>query len=213
MEKEIQLTETNYCYGTDTTGVYHVGNFKIHLFSSLEGFITEETCFKLSKVETTRILLPKPFYQNGIYAGCMTEWKDSDWIYAFYNDGIILRSNLLAMREDLDLLTQLGYDIGEMPFYCSHFENGQLSFDGTLKIQKSSLPAEDLARKNDITYQEYLRNLVYNGMSEFESESNAVVEYLYSQGESTEKKLVKALNGRRNAGYLIHDDIVRSRNK
>ena len=117
------------------------------------------------------------------------------------------------MKEELDLLTGLGYDIGEMPFYCSNFDNGRLTFDGTLKITESSLSKEELQRKNDITYQEYLRNLVYNGMSEFGSEPNAVLEYLYSQDEPTEKRLEKALKGRRCAGYLIHDDIVRSKNK
>jgi len=45
------------------------------------------------------------------------------------------------------------------------------------------LEKEELERRNKIAYQEYLRNLVYNGMSEFEADPNDVVEYLYSQEE------------------------------
>ena len=76
MKKEIKLTETDLCYRNDDADVYRVGNSKIHLFSSLEGFITEEDCFKLSKVETSRILLPTPVYQNGRYVGCRTKWQE-----------------------------------------------------------------------------------------------------------------------------------------
>ena len=111
MEREVKLSAANYCYKTEYTDVYHVGKSKIHIFSSLEGFITEEDCFKLSKVETSRILLPTPVYQNGRYVGCRTKWQEKDWIYAFYNSGMSLKRNLIEMKEELELLSMLGYDI------------------------------------------------------------------------------------------------------
>jgi len=46
-------------------------------------------------------------------------------------------------------------------------------------------------------------------MSEFEADPNDVVEYLYSQEESVEKRLEKALHSKRPAGNLIRDDIIR----
>ena len=98
MEREVKLSAANYCYKTEYTDVYHVGKSKIHIFSSLEGFITEEHCFKLSKVETSRILLPTPVYQNGRYVGCRTKWQEKDWIYAFYNSGMSLKRNSASRR-------------------------------------------------------------------------------------------------------------------
>ncbi len=209
MEREVKLSAANYCYKTEYTDVYHVGKSKIHIFSSLEGFITEEDCFKLSKVETSRILLPTPVYQNGRYVGCRTKWQEKDWIYAFYNSGMSLKRNLIEMKEELELLSMLGYDIVDMPFYYSHYDRSILTFDGTFRIRKSDLEKEELERRNKIAYQEYLRNLVYNGMSEFEADPNDVVEYLYSQEESVEKRLEKALHSKRPAGNLIRDDIIR----
>ncbi len=211
MEKKIELTNSDFCYRTEHGDIYHVGHSKIHIFSTLEGFITEETCFKLSKVETTRFLLPKPFYQNGEYVGCSTKWKENDWIHAFYAQGTTLRHNLMIMKEEILLLSELGYDIGEMPFYYSNYDQGRLTFDGSFKMSESSLPQNELERKNDYTYQEYLKGLVYNGMSEFETDSYAVSRYLTSSQEQFDKKLEKVLQGRRPAGNLIRDDIEKSR--
>lgn len=205
--KETKLKETNFCYRTEEADIYHVGSSKIHIFSSLEGFITEETCFKLSKVETSRILLPSPFYQDGKYVGCKTKWSDSDWIYAFYGSGITLKNCLIKMKEEILLLTELGYDLGSMPFYYSHFDRNRLTFDGTTKIRESDLKSEDLARKNINIYREYLRSLVYNSMSEFDAEPNAVIEYLYEKEEPIESRLEKALRKKETAGFLIRDDI------
>ncbi len=213
MEKEIKLNASNFRYRTEDVDIYRVGKSKIHLFSTLEDFITEETCFKLSKVETTRILLPKPFYQNGEYIGCITKWKERDWIHAFYESGTLLRKNLIAMKEELESLSELGIDIGAMPFYCSYYDRNVLSFDGTLKLKESNLSKEDLKKKNQLAYQEYIRSLVYNGMSEFVADGNAVEEYLYSRQEDPVKRLEKALHGRGSAGYLIHEDVVKHRNK
>ncbi len=211
MEREVKLNATNYCYKTEYTDVYHVGKSKIHIFSSLEGFITEETCFKLSKVETSRILLPSPVYQNGKYVGCKTKWQDKDWIFAFYNSGISLKRDLIEMKEELQLLSMLGYDIVDMPFYYSHYDKNILTFDGTFRIRKSSLESQELERRNKMAYQEYLRNLVYNGMSEFDVDPNAVIEYLYSKENPIEKRLEKALHGKMPAGSLIRDDITRKK--
>lgn len=210
MKKEIELSESNFCYRTEETDVYRVGNSKIHLFSTLEGFITEETCFKLSKVETTRILLPRPFYQNGEYVGCRTKWNDRDWITAFYGSGITLKNNLIAMREELEYLTELGIDMVSMPFYCSYYDRNILSFDGTIKIKESNLPLEELKQKNNNLYQEYIRDLVYSGMSDFVTDEKAVVEYLYSS-EDLERRLENVLQKRKPAGILIQEDIMRNR--
>jgi len=146
MEREVKLSAANYCYKTEYTDVYHVGKSKIHIFSSLEGFITEEDCFKLSKVETSRILLPTPVYQNGRYVGCRTKWQEKDWIYAFYNSGMSLKRNLIEMKEELELLSMLWYDIVDMPFYYSHYDRSILTFDGTFRIRKSDLEKEELER-------------------------------------------------------------------
>lgn len=213
MEKKIELTKSNFCYRTEHGDIYHVGGSKIHIFSSLEGFITEETCFKLSKVETARILLPKPFYQDGQYVGCVTKWREVDWIHSFYDSGTTLKKNLMNLKEELMYLSELGFDIGEMPFYCSYYDNKKLSFDGTLNMSESNLSQEQLKQKNNMAYQEYLRGLVYSGMSEFETDGSAVANYLYTNAESPEKMLEKILHGRRPAGYLIREDITKYRNK
>ncbi len=213
MEKEVKLNSSNFCYKTEEASVYHVGNSKIRIFSSLEGFITEETCFKLSKVETKRILLPKPFYQEGEYVGIITNWRERDWIHSFYDSGTSLKRNLAELKEELMYLSELGFDIGEMPFYCSYYDKNHLSFDGTLKISESNLSQKELNQKNNATYQDYLRGLVYSGMSEFETDGPAVASYLYSPSESPEKRLEKALHGRKSAGYLIQEDIAKHRNK
>lgn len=213
MEKEIKLTESNFCYRNETEDVYHVGNFKIRLFSTLEGFITEQTCFRLSKVETTRILVPKPVYQNGRYVGCKTKWKDKDWIYSFYGKGNELRNNLLEMKEEIEMLSRLGIDLGNMPFYYSYYGKEGLTFDGTFRMQESNMKLDELRRMNQFAYQDYLRGLVYNGLSEFEVDPEMVANYLYEPGETIDKRLIKALDGKKQAGQLIREDIYRNKNK
>lgn len=213
MKKEVKLNSSTFCYKTEDASVYHVGNSKIRIFSSLEGFITEETCFKLSKVETKRILLPKPFYKDGKYVGIITRWRERDWIHSFYDSGTALKRSLTELREELMHLSELGFDIGEMPFYCSYYDKDYLSFDGILKISESNLSKKELDQKNNTIYQDYLRGLVYSGMSEFETDGSSVANYLYSPSESPEKRLEKALHGRRPAGYLIQEDIAKHRNK
>lgn len=213
MEKEIKLTETNFCYRNEDEAVYHVGNYKIHLFSTLEGFTTEQTCFRLSKVETTRILVPRPVYQNGKYVGCKTKWKDKDWIYSFYGKGSLLKNNLLEMKEEIEMLSGLGIDLGNMPFYYSHYDKDGLTFDGTFRMQESDMEKDELKRMNQFAYQDYLRGLVYNGLSEFEVDPELVTQYLYEPGEAIDKRLIKVLDGRKPAGQLIREDIYRNKNK
>lgn len=207
-KKEIKLDDTNFQYHSEDAAVYRVGNDRIRLFSTLEGFITEDVCFKLSKVETERILLPKyPVYQEGEYCGCATPWRDKDWIQSFYKDGFSLKDSLIRIKQDLRMLSALGYDMVDMPYYCSNGDRGILTFDGAIRILESRLEKQALWNHNYLLFQDYLRGLIYNAMGEFGVEPDFVVQYLYPKEEKIDERVFAILDSKRSAGYLIRDDI------
>lgn len=213
-KKEIVLDPNTAVYDINQNTVFNVGHYKIKLFSSIEDSISEQNCLRLSKVKTKRIILPQyPVYHGKTYCGCAYEkLENDDWIDCFFGKGIYLSESIKIMMDEIIMLSQMGLDLVEMPSFESSGDFRKLLFYGTYRIQDSSLTQQQTIQKNLSLFHEYLYNLVYNGMSEFQVESNAVLRYL-ENGNDLTTKLNNALNQDGFAGALIAKDIKKKKLK
>ncbi len=212
MRKDLKLDATNFCYHSSDMDVYKVGTDRIRIFSTTDRFISESTCLKVSEISTQALLLPRyPVYQDGVYCGCATDWKKGDWISSFASKSIYLKRSLMRMRDEIVYLSSLGYDLVNMPFYCSFSNGRELTFDGTYYIQESPIPQEQLEKQNCDLLDEYISDLVYNAMSEFAIDSDLVCTYLYKQDRSSYNRIMEALTEGETdfAGNAIKKDIHR----
>ncbi len=201
---------SNHFWHEQDVSVYHVGKDKIRLFSTIDDFVSEKVCIALSKLETKALLLPRyPVYEKETYVGCATKWKEEDWIFCFMGKGRTLKRSLEQMREELLYLTHLGYDIGQMPYYCSYTDGRRLVFDGTYRIRKSSLSEQELEQRNNAFFLEYIRSLVYNGMSEFTADSELVYDYLHQDQMDLFAELQTVLDKNDMASLLIKEEMKR----
>ena len=208
-KKEIVLDDDTMMSDGYGNTIYSIGKYRIKLFASLTTSISHDSCLKLSKLKTKRIILPSyPIYNDGKYCGCAYENLENDWIDSFYGKGIDLKESLKIMRDEIMLLSNMGYDFNQMLSHRSSGTLKALKFYGTDTIQESDLPLQRLIQKNLALFYEYLRNLVYNGMSEFDVEADDVLRYIYMQQPITQT-LDEALNGDGSAGNLIREDIKR----
>ena len=208
MKKNIVLETTDFCYHTPDLDVYHIWNHRIRIFQKVKEFISENTCLQVSKIETKSILLPRyPIYRDGVYCGIATKWKTGDWISSFGYNERFLKQSLMKMKEEILYLSHLGYDLVDMPFYCS-FSNGRdLTFDGAYHLRESSLTEEALEKKNNDLFDGYLCDLIYNAMSEFGMESDVVITYLCEMEGTSYENLLSILKEGKPAGYRIKEDI------
>ncbi len=210
MKRELKLNANQFCYSTFDMEIYRVGKDKIYIFPQIEDFLKESTCLKLTSLVTSQILLPKyAVYQEGKYSGFAVRWRNGDWISSFGGQGQHLKASLQKMKEELLYLSSLGYDMVDMPFYCSHSNGRELTFDGVYVIEESSLELEKLKQKNLELFEEYLKDLVYNGMSEFGTEAEVVVKYLYEDKTPIYDRLLGALEDHKMAGSSIKEKIMR----
>lgn len=209
-KKEIVLDPNTAVYDANQNTVFSVGHYKIKLFSSLEDSISEHNCMRLSKIKTTRIMLPQaPVYHDGEYCGCAYEgFNGEDWIDIFFGRGVDFRESLLIMKDEIITLSQKGFDLVEMLSYESRANHKKILFYGTTKIKESTLSPQATIQKNLRLFHQYLDNLVYNGMSEFCVEPNEVMSYL-SHSRPITTTLERTLNSEEQAGLLIEQDIKR----
>ena len=208
-KKEIVLSNDAIIGDEYGNTIYNVGKYRIKLFASLTTSISHDTCLKLSKLKTKRIILPSyPVYEDGQYCGCAYENLEDDWIESFYGKGVHLKESLRIMRDEIMLLSNMGYDLNQMLSHKSSGTFSALKFYGTDSIRESDLQPQKLIQKNLAIFHEYLRNLVYNGMSEFGVEADEVLRYIYMEKPITQT-LDEALNGDDSAGNLIREDIKR----
>ena len=206
-KKEIVLDPNKAIIDINQNATYRVGHYKIKLFSSVEDAITEESCLKLSKVETKRIILPKyPVYRGEEYCGCAYDSVDNDWIDCFFGKGIYLRESIIDMKADIIKLSQMGYDLVKMPTVLSCGDFRKLVYYGTDRIQESNMTPQEIIQKNLGLFHEYLYNLVYYGMYEFKIAPNDIVYYL-TQAKPITTTLETVLKQDGIAGDLILADI------
>ena len=190
--------------------IYSQYGYRIVIFASLSNSISEQNCLKLAPVKTTRIILPKyPVYEDGVYCGCAYPEVEHDWIQAFFGKGQDLRKSFRIMKNEILELSQMGLDLVSMPSYKSSGTLSKLTFYGTDSIQDSKMASQATIRKNLQLYHEYLKDLVYNGMSEWDNISPEESYYYVTHNNPITTTLDKALDGDEVAGYLISKDIKR----
>lgn len=209
-EKEVVLDVNTAHQDEYHNIIYNQGGYRIVIFSSLYNSISEQNCLKLAPVKTTRILLPKhPVYKNGVYCGCAYPEVEKDWIHAFWGKGSDLRKSFRIMKDEILELSQMGFDLVSMPSYKSGGDFGKITFYGTDCIQKSEMPTQTIIRKNLQSYHDYLKDLVYNGMSEWDNIAPEESYQYVTFNNPITTTLDKALDGDDIAGNLIAKDIKR----
>lgn len=208
--KEIVLDSSAAYHDEYHNVIYSQDGYRIIIFASLSNSISEQNCLKLAPVKTTRIILPKyPVYEDGEYCGCAYPEVEKDWIQAFFGKGSDLRKSFRLMKDEILELSQMGFDLGSMPSYKSSGDFGKLAFYGTDSIRTSKTTAHMTIKKNLQLYHEYLKDLVYNGMSEWDNIAPEESYQYVTYSNPITTTLDKALDGDDIAGNLIAKDIKR----
>ena len=209
-EKEVVLDHNTAHHDECHNIIYSQDGYRIVIFNSLSNSISEQSCLKLAPVKTTRIILPKdPVYKDGVYCGCAYPEVEQDWIQSFFGKGKDLRRSFRIMKDEILELSQMGFDLVSMPSYKSSGDVGKITFYGTDRIQESAIPTQMTIRKNFQLFHEYLKDLVYNGMSEWDNISPEESYQYVTYNNPITTTLDNALNGNEAAGYLISQDIKR----
>ena len=208
--KEVVLDPSTSCHDEYHNIIYSQDGYRIIIFDSLSNSISEQNCLKLAPVKTTRILLPKyPVYEDGVYCGCAYPEVKGDWIQAFFGKGSDLRKSFRIMKDEILGLSQMGIDLGSMPSYKSSGDFGRITFYGTHSIKDSEMATQATIQKNLRLYHEYLKDLVYNGMSEWDNISPEECYQYVTFNNPITTTLDNALNDEGVAGDLIAKDIKR----
>lgn len=207
-EKKVAL-DSNAAYHDEYHNIiYSQDGYRIIIFASLSNSLSEQNCLKLAPLKTTRIILPKyPVYKDGIYCGCAYKLEEHDWIQAFFGKGKDLRKSFRLMKEDIFEISHMGFSLTSMSSYKSSGDFGKIVFFGTDNLKESEEPTQTLIQKNLRLYHEYLKDLVYNGMSEWDNISNDEAYDYVTYSNPITTTLDNALNSDDIAGKLIAEDI------
>ncbi len=192
--------------------VYHFQNYKLRIYPSSQNFISEQTCFALSKIHTQVLVLPQPAYQNGKYIGCVTPWEEGDWTLLFGLPAKHFRANIHAMRKEVETLSRKRYRLCQMPIQATYMKDGQLHYDGTYYIEKTHQPLTTIIRENREVLGYYLKELIYMGMSRYDVDYDAIVCYLhqvYEEDETFARLLEHVFKQPVSASAAIKNDMKR----